>query len=227
MTLPVMIFAAGFGTRMGELTRLRPKPLIEVSGRALIDHSLELARDVAPSAIVVNTHYKSEMIAQHLKSKDVLISDEQPEILDTGGGLRKALPLLGNDMVITMNSDAIWSGPNPVSVALDQWDPVEMDALLVCVPLASTRGRLGGGDFSVDESGRIHRGGDLVYGGVQILKTTGLQNIQENFFSLNLLWDQIQKYQRLFAVEYPGLWCDVGHPEGIQIAETMIHDTRV
>lgn len=227
MTLPVMLFAAGFGTRMRELTQERPKPLIPVGGRPLIDHALDLARAVNPPRIVANTHYKAQMLMDHLSPLGVEISDEQPDILDTGGGLRAALPQLGHGPVITMNTDAIWSGPNPVQLALDAWDPTRMDALLVCIPLPRAIGRLGGGDFSADDQGRISRGGDLVYGGVQIIKPDGLHDISETAFSLNLLWNRMGAKNRLYAVEYPGFWCDVGHPEGIPQAEAVLRGDHV
>jgi MurNAc alpha-1-phosphate uridylyltransferase len=223
----VMLFAAGFGTRMGALTRVQPKPLIPVAGRPLIDHTLDLARELGPQQIVANTHYKAEMLINHLEPHGVRISDEQPDILDTGGGLRHALPMLGPDPVATMNTDAIWKGPNPLRLALDHWTPDDMDALLVCVPISRAVGRKGGGDFAVDPQGRISRGGDRVYGGVQILKTDGLQHIDQSAFSLNLLWNRMLDKGRLFAVEYPGYWCDVGHPEGIHLAEELLRGRDV
>jgi MurNAc alpha-1-phosphate uridylyltransferase len=227
MTLPVMLFAAGFGTRMRELTQDRPKPLIPVGGRPLIDHALDLARAVNPPRIVANTHYKAQMLMDHLSPQGVEISNEQPDILDTGGGLRAALPQLGHGPVITMNTDAIWSGPNPVQLALDAWDPTRMDALLVCIPLPRAIGRLGGGDFASDDQSHISRGGDLVYGGVQIIKPDGLHDIPEPTFSLNLLWNRMGTKNRLCAVEYPGFWCDVGHPEGIPQAEAVLRGDHV
>ncbi|HKL64600.1 MAG TPA: NTP transferase domain-containing protein, partial [Roseovarius sp.] len=115
MSLPVMIFAAGFGTRMGALTQDRPKPLIKVAGRALIDHALDLVAGHAPSRIVVNLHYRADQLVAHLDGRGVRLSHETPDILDTGGGLRAALPLLGDGPVLTMNSDAVWQGPNPLS----------------------------------------------------------------------------------------------------------------
>ncbi|WP_323775545.1 nucleotidyltransferase family protein [Leisingera sp.] len=218
----VMLFAAGFGTRMRELTRDKPKPTIEVSGRPLIAHALELAQAIRPARIVANLHYKPEPLKAILEPEKVLISLETPEILDTGGGLRQALPLLGDGPVFTMNTDAIWKGPNPLQLAQDAWDPDRMDALLVCVPLERTVGRTGSGDFSADAAGRISRGGNLVYGGVQILKTDGLHQVPEQVFSLNVLWNQMAAENRLFALEYPGRWCDVGHPEGITLAEDLL-----
>lgn len=218
----VMLFAAGFGTRMRELTRDKPKPMIEVDGRPLITHALDLAQEMQPTRIVANLHYRPEPLRRLLEPENVQISLEQPEILDTGGGLRHALPLLGDGPVFTMNTDAIWKGPNPLQIAQDAWDPARMDALLVCVPLARAVGRLGGGDFACDAEGRISRGGDLVYGGVQILKTQALHQIPETAFSLNVLWTRMAAEDRLYGVEYPGHWCDVGHPEGITLAEDLI-----
>ncbi|AZV80084.1 nucleotidyltransferase family protein [Parasedimentitalea marina] len=218
----VMLFAAGFGTRMKTLTRDCPKPMIKVAGRSLIDYALDLARELSPDRIVANLHYKPEQLQAHLEPQGVLLSHETPEILDTGGGLRQAIHLLGNGPVFTMNTDVIWAGPNPLELARDAWDPDIMDALLVCVPLARAMGRKGAGDFTADPQGRISRGGDLVYGGVQIVKTSGLQTIEKNTFSLNELWNQMHDANRLFALQYPGHWCDVGYPEGIEIAESLL-----
>lgn len=218
----VMLFAAGFGTRMRELTRDRPKPMIEVAGKPLIGHALALAEELRPQRIVANLHYLPEPLRAYLEPRGVQISHEAEEILDTGGGLRVALPLLGNGPVFTMNTDAIWKGPNPLQLARDAWDPARMDALLVCVPLARAVGRKGSGDFSADREGRISRGGDLVYGGVQILKTDALHAVAERVYSLNVLWNRMAEDNRLFALEYPGRWCDVGHPEGITLAEDLI-----
>ncbi len=218
----VMLFAAGFGTRMGALTKTRPKPLIEVAGKPLIDHALDLTRDLEPVRVVANVHYLSDQLETYLAPRDVLISREVPEILETGGGLRAALPLLGANTVFTMNTDAIWAGPNPLIALRDHWDPTEMDGLLMCVPIAQTVGHAGQGDFTLDQSGRVTRGPGLVYGGVQILKTDGLHDIPDTAFSLNLLWDRMQASGRLFALQYPGRWCDVGRPEGIALAEGLL-----
>lgn len=226
MTAPApmnaMLFAAGFGTRMKSLTKDRPKPMIEVAGKPLIGHTLELLQEMSPPKAVANLHYLPQMLEDYLAPRGVLLSHEKPEVLDTGGGLKNALPLLGSDPVITANTDVIWAGPNPFAMARDAWEPAIMDALLVCIPVTRCHGRSGGGDFSVDQSGRISRGGDLVYGGIQILKTDGLDDIEDRKFSLNLLWNKMAEEGRLFAVEYPGHWCDVGHPEGIALAEDLI-----
>ena len=225
--LAIMLFAAGFGTRMGELTRDRPKPLIDVNGRALIDYTLDLANAVRPPRIVANLHYLPDMLARHLSPLGVELSLEQPDILDTGGGLKAALGLLGTDPVITMNADAIWSGPNPLDCLMAAWDPARMDALLVCVPLASAIGRIGSGDFDADTAGRLRRGKSLVYGGIQIIKTDDVAAVPKRIFSLNEIWDKFQDRGRLFGLRYPGKWCDVGHPEGIRLAEMLLSEPHV
>ncbi|UWR02927.1 nucleotidyltransferase family protein [Ruegeria conchae] len=219
-----MLFAAGFGTRMGALTKDRPKPLIKVSGRPLIDHALDLVDALRPLRVVANLHYRADQIADHLAGHDVALSLEEPRILDTGGGLRAALPLLGPEPVFTLNSDAIWAGPNPLKLLRDHWDPDEMDALLMCIPIGQAFGHAGSGDFTQDSAGRITRGAGLIYGGAQIIKTNGLHDFDEDVFSLNVLWDQMLQHNRLFALSYPGRWCDVGHPEGIDLAEGLIAD---
>jgi len=218
----LMIFAAGFGTRMGALTATRPKPLIEVAGRPLIDHALARAEEAGFGRIVVNTHYLGEQIAAHLRGRDVAISHEWPTILDTGGGLRQALPLLGGGAVMTMNPDVIWAGPNPLTLARATWDPERMDALLLCVEPENTVGRKGGGDFTLSPDGHLTRPGDVVYGGIHILKTERLSEIEDQVFSLNRLWDRMIAERRLHGAIYPGRWCDIGHPEGIALAEDML-----
>ncbi|SFR01199.1 nucleotidyltransferase family protein [Poseidonocella sedimentorum] len=222
----VMIFAAGLGTRMGALTHDRPKPMIEVAGRPLIDHALEHVSRRPGLRAVANVHYKPDRLIAHLKARGVAISDERGALLETGGGLRKALPLLGAEPVFTMNSDAILSGPNPLDCLAEAWDPVRMDALLLCVTLARAEGRAAPGDFTQGPDGALRRGGDLVYTGVQILRTAGLADIGEEAFSLNLLWDRMIARGRLFGCAYPGRWCDVGRPDGIATAEALLAETR-
>ncbi|HSG55144.1 MAG TPA: nucleotidyltransferase family protein [Paracoccaceae bacterium] len=218
----VMLFAAGFGTRMGALTADRPKPLVNVAGRALIDHALDLVADAGIPRKVANLHYRADMLERHLSGTDVLFSVEQPEILETGGGLRHAVPLLGDGPVFTLNTDAIWKGPNPLTLALQAWDPGRMDALLVCVSPDMAVGHTGTGDFVLDDTGRLSRGPGWIYGGAQIIRTEGLNEIRDSAFSLNLLWDRMLERGRLFGFRYPGQWCDVGRPEGIALAERLI-----
>lgn len=227
MTLPVLLFAAGFGTRMGALTERRPKPLIEVAGKALIDHALDLVTDYGAERIVVNLHYLPDQIERHLDGRGIAFSRETPEILETGGGLRAALPLLGPGPVFTLNTDAVWRGPNPLRHLAALWDPVRMDALLLCIPRDRATGHSGGGDFIVDPVGPATRGRGAVYSGLQIITTDLLHDVPGDVFSLNLLWDRLLAAGRLFAVPYPGNWCDVGRPEGIALAENMLEGPDV
>ena len=218
----IMIFAAGRGTRMGDLTAHQPKPMIPVAGLPLIDHALRLTagRDLRR---VINLHYLGDQIRAHVET-GVLYSDESHALLETGGGLKHALPLLGGGPVYTLNSDAVWRGPNPLDVLADAWDANRMDALLLLVPPARAVGHLGQGDFHRDAEGRLTRGPGLIYPGAQITKTERLSEIAAPCFSLNHLWDLFSTQDRLFGVEYPGHWCDVGHPAGIQLAERMLGD---
>lgn len=217
-----MLFAAGFGTRMKALTQDRPKPMIEVAGKPLIDHALDIAKIAGAAPIVANLHYRAAILDTHLRPQGVETIVEMPEILETGGGLRNALPLLGTGPVITQNTDAIWAGPNPVQMLQQAWNPSRMDALLICVPTGSAIGHAGDGDFTLSETGRIKRGPGTVYGGIQIMKTDLLHGIKEEKFSLNLVWNKMLENNRLFGLSYPGKWCDVGHPDGITLAEEML-----
>ena len=222
-----MLFAAGFGTRMRHLTTDRPKPLVAVGGKALMDHTLDLAQAIGPSRIVANSHYHADLIAAHLKGTNVVISYESPDILETGGGVRKALPLLGDGPVFTANTDAIWQGPNPFEMLKSAWQPDEMDALLVCIPRHNAVGHNGIGDFTLDTDGRLTRGPGLIYGGIQIMKTQGLHSIEQAAFSLNLVWNDMHDRGRLFGLSYPGKWCDVGSPEGVHMAERLLEGDHV
>jgi len=219
-----MLFAAGFGSRMGALTKDRPKPLIEVGGKPLIDHALDLANAAGIQKTVVNLHYLGAQIAQHLQGRSILLSWETDKILETGGGLKAALPLLGSGPVLTLNTDAVWSGQNPLRQLLTAWDPVEMDALLLLLPADKALGHSGNGDFLLAPQGRISRANGAkspIYLGAQIIKTESLSAITETVFSLNRLWDIAIANNRAFGVIHQGGWCDVGRPEGIALAESL------
>lgn len=225
LQFPLMLFAAGFGTRMGSLTADCPKPLIRVGGMALIDHALAQAEGM--STKVANIHYLGDQIAAHLAGRGVALSWERGRILDTGGGLRAALPLLGVGPVITMNTDAVWTGANPLTELAAAWDDDRMDALLLLLPAQDARGHQGSGDFVLDDHGRIGRAkgrAGAVYLGAQIIRTEGLQAIPEDVFSLNRLWDVMIAEGRAFGLIHKGGWCDVGRPEGIAEAEALLKD---
>ena len=222
-----MMFAAGFGTRMGDLTRHCPKPLIKVAGAPLIDHALGLAHAAGCGPIVANLHYLHEQLESHLAGTGVTTVVEWLDILETGGGLRNALPCLGAGPVMTLNTDAIWAGPNPIPLLQAAWRPDEMDALLMCIPAQHAAGRSGPGDFTLGEDGQLRRGGMMTYGGLQIIKTDLLAEVPERAFSLNLIWDRMLAKGRLFGTPYPGKWCDVGHPDGIATAEALLQASDV
>ncbi|MGR3572378.1 nucleotidyltransferase family protein [Brevirhabdus sp.] len=219
----ILIFAAGLGTRMGALTRDRPKPLIEVAGRSLLDHALALADAVPLRRIVVNAHYLPEQIVAHLAPRpDIAVSLETPTLLDTGGGLRHAAPLLGSDTVYTLNSDAVWTGSNPLKLLAGHWDPDRMEALMLMLPRASATGYVGRGDFIMNDEGRLTRGPGAVYSGAQIIRTDLLNQIEEHSFSVNRLWSRMEERGTLYGVMHPGGWCDVGRPEGIALAQSLL-----
>lgn len=218
----LMIFAAGLGTRMRPLTDNLPKPLIEVAGQTLLDRALAIGRGAGVSRIVVNSHYLGNQIKAHLAGQDIAISDESDLLLDTGGGLRKALPLLGDGPVMTLNPDVVWTGPNPLTALCDAWDE-RMDALLMLVPVQRATARLGGGDFSMDAAGRITRRGDYVFAGAHMIRPGRLAGISDDVFSLNRVWDALISEGRAFGVVHPGGWCDVGRPDAIPLAEDLLN----
>ena len=219
--MPILLFAAGLGTRMGALSRNLPKPLIKVAGKPLIDHALDLATEAKTETKVVNLHYRGAMIKDHLAGRAVAFSDESAALLETGGGLRHALPLLNGNPVLTMNTDAVWKGPNPVQHVLRAWHP-RMEALLLIVERENARGHSGKGDFRIDAGGRLHRAPDAVYTGLQIIRTDVLSEIAETAFSMNLAWNIIAGRGGLFGTVYDGQWCDVGRPSSIAVAEAML-----
>jgi N-acetyl-alpha-D-muramate 1-phosphate uridylyltransferase len=218
-----MILAAGFGTRMGALTADRPKPLIAVAGRALMDHALEQAR-AGSKRIVVNGHYRAGQMRAYLAGMaDVRFVEETPVILDSGGGIRAALPLLGGPEIFTLNADAVWTGARALAQLDTAWDADRMDVLLLMVPQARAVGRGPGGDFAMDPDGRLawDKAG-AVYTGAQIVKTALFAGLPEGPFSLYEIWNAALARGRLFGVEHQGYWADVGHPAGIALAEDML-----
>lgn len=218
---PLIIFAAGFGTRMGALTADRPKPLIPVAGRALIDHALGVAAEAGAGHVVVNTHYLAGQLATHLNGRGVAISHE-PEILETGGGLKAALPLLGSGPVAVLNSDAIWTGANPLTQLAQAWDGTRMETLLLLTRLEAAKG-----DFRLHPNGRIDRGQggeDHLYLGACIVAPNRLADWPEAKFSLNRPWDAMIAAGSAYGIVHQGGWCDVGRPEGIAVAERLLHD---
>ena len=223
-----MIFAAGFGTRMRHLTQNTPKPLVPVNGKPMIDHTVGILSDAGIHAIYVNTHHFADQLEAHLATyPSVTCIREMPDVLETGGGLKNALPQIGSDPVFTMNCDAHWFGHNPVKALAEHWNPDEMDGLLLLLKQSDALGYNGQGDFFLSTDNRLQRKGirpsaPYIYSGVQILKTERLAEMLEDNFSISLLWEKLIADGRLSGTVYDGSWVDVGHPEGIKIAERKI-----
>lgn len=226
-----MILAAGLGTRMRPLTETRPKPLIEVGGKALIDWILGYCREAGVTDAVVNVHYLADLMEAHVQgvtSPRIRISDERAALLDSGGGVGKALPHLGGGDFFVMNADAIWiDGPRPSLLRLaDHWNPDEMDVLLLLAHSATATGWGNRGDFALDQHGRLRRPapGEVtpyVYAGAGIWKTSLFRDRPEKF-SLNRIFDETIAQGRLHGLRLDGLWMHVGTPDAIPEAEAAI-----
>ncbi|MEM8850115.1 MAG: nucleotidyltransferase family protein [Pseudomonadota bacterium] len=219
----VMVFAAGLGTRMRPLTDDRPKALVHVAGRPLIDHALEQV--AGPGPIVVNAHHHAGKLEAHLSNRDVTVVTEHPDLLETGGGLKNARHHLGPDPILTMNSDAVWTGPQARTTLETAWQD-HMDGLLLVVPAVRAIGHKGQ-DFGLSPNGRLTRDGlrDMAYTGAGLLRTDLLSGIDADIFSLWELWRPMLAKGTLFGVEHPGHWADVGTPDGIARAEAMLSQT--
>jgi MurNAc alpha-1-phosphate uridylyltransferase len=230
-----MIMAAGLGKRMRPLTATRPKPLIEVGGKALLDHVLERLRDAGVRKVVVNVHYLADALEAHLATRghglEVVISDERSRLLETGGGLVKAAPLIDSDPFLALNSDNLWiDGPaDTLKLLASQWDGEKMDALLLLVPQARALNHKGQGDFHLDRVGRLKRRAPsrvapFVFTGIQIVSKRLLRDAPEGPFSTNILWDRAIEEGRCFGAVHQGLWFDVGTPQSIQLTETALEN---
>lgn len=228
-----MILAAGLGKRMRPLTASRPKPLIEVAKKPLLDHVLDHLRAGGIKRVVVNVHYLADAVEAHLKSRvtdlDVAISDERGRLLETGGGLVKALPLIDDEQFLVVNSDNYWvDGPVDAIRLLGQhWDDSAMDALLLVVPQARAHCHKGSGDFHMDAIGRLSRRkqgrvAPFVYTGVQVISRRLLDNAPEGPFSTNFLWDRAIAAGRCYGIVHQGLWFDVGTPLAIARTEAIL-----
>lgn len=206
--MTAMIFAAGFGKRMGNLTARQPKPMLPLGGRPMIDYSVELLRQAGVQRIFANTHYLPDALEAHLEKLGVTPLREDP-ILETGGGLRAALPVLGPGPMITLNPDVAWNGPNPVLELLSNWTS-EMNALLALSKSNSTDS-----DFCLTD-GKISRSGPFRYTGLQLIRTERLSEIGEDMFSLNEYWDLLLESGPLHGFEYSGTWTDIGTREKLE-----------
>ena len=230
-----MVMAAGLGKRMRPLTASRPKPLVEVAGKALIDHVLDRLATAGVERIVVNVHYLPDALEAHLKRRarafDLKISDERALLLETGGGLVQAAPMIEEDRFLVVNSDNFWvDGPaDSLRLLASQWREEDMDALLLLVPQARASNNHGSGDFHMDASGRLRRRGagrvaPFVYTGIQIVSKRLLRDAPQGPFSTNILWDRAIEEGRCFGAVHQGLWFDVGTPPAIAATEAALQN---
>lgn len=228
-----MIMAAGLGKRMRPLTATRPKPLIEVAGKALLDHVLDHLHAAGVKKVVVNVHYLADAVEAHLAARkhglEVVISDERKLLMETGGGLIQAADLIDADPFLAVNSDNFWvDGPaDALKLLASHWDDSRMDALLLLVPLARARNHRGMGDFHMDRQGRLRRRdksrvAPFVFTGIQILSKRLLRDAPEGPFSTNILWNRAIEEGRCFGAVHQGLWFDVGTPRSIKLTEAAL-----
>ena len=228
-----MVMAAGLGKRMRPLTATKPKPLVEVAGKALLDHVLDRLRAAGVSKAVVNVHYLADALEAHLDSHphglEIAVSDERSLLLETGGGLVRAQALIDCDPFLAVNSDNLWvDGPaDTLKLLASHWDGAKMDALLLLVPHARAFNHGGLGDFHMDREGRLRRRGrskvaPFVYTGIQMVSKALLRDAPEGAFSTNMLWDRAIAEGRCFGAVHQGLWFDVGTPAAIPATEQVL-----
>jgi MurNAc alpha-1-phosphate uridylyltransferase len=228
-----MVMAAGLGTRMRPLSVTRPKPLIQIGGTTFIDHVLDHLRAAGVSQIVVNAHYLADMLEAHLAvhagDLQVAISDERPKLLDTGGGLVRALPLIEADPFLCVNTDNIWlDGPvDSLKLMAQAWDDATMDVLMLLIPLARATHHVGRGDFYLDPLGRLTRKkpgrvAPYVWAGIQMLSKRLIVDPPSDAFSTNVFWDRAIAAGRAYGLVHQGLWFDVGTPGAVGKTEAML-----
>ena len=226
-----MVLAAGLGTRMRPLTNDRPKAMVEVGGRMLVDHMLDRLAEAGVEQAVVNVHWFADRLETHLQNRDrpaIVISDERRELLETGGGLKKARPMLGDAPVLVANIDSVWTENASAIGALGAaWDPERMDALLLLARREASIGFEGDGDFFLQDDGRLtFRGGapsaPFAYMGVHITKPQVVDDQPKGPFSLTRVWRPMAEAGRLHGVVLDGFWMHVGDPASRDAAEAKL-----
>lgn len=230
-----MVLTAGLGKRMRPLTAVTPKPLIEVCGKPIVDYGLDRLKAAGLTRAVLNTHYMADQIREHAlryRGLDIAISDETDALLDTGGGIRKALPLLGEDPFYLLNGDSFWiEGARPNLAWLSEsWNGDKMDILLLLSPTVGAVGYEGPGDFLFGPEGQLERRPEkriapYVYAGAAIIHPRVFDTAPEGAFSLNLLFDQLIEQGRLHGVRMDGTWLHVGTPQAVREAEYAIGES--
>jgi N-acetyl-alpha-D-muramate 1-phosphate uridylyltransferase len=226
------VLAAGLGQRMRPLTDSLPKPLVPLNGRALIDHVLDRLTEAGITKAVVNVHYLADKIETHVKSRTTLhveISDERDTLLETGGGVVRALPKLGDAPFVIHNSDTVWIDDGNINLErlLSTWDKNRMDSLMLLAPTATSIGYDGKGDFNITSEGRLTRRGSAttapyVFAGVSVIHPCMFKGEAERPFSLNHVWDRAIAAGRLYGIVLDGLWMHVGTPEALDDANAAI-----
>lgn len=230
-----IVLAAGLGTRMRPYDGNIPKPLVQVGGKALIDHALDRLAEAGAARAVVNVHHLADALERHLASRrkpQIVISDEREMLLDTGGGIAKALPELGDAPFFLVNSDTLWLDgvkPNLVRLA-EAFDPAAMDALLLLAPAAGSIGYSGRGDFAMLPDGRLRRRAErevapFVYAGAAVLSPALFSGAPAGAFPLTLLFDRAGQQGRLFGLRLDGVWMHVGTPEAVAAAQAALAAT--
>lgn len=227
-----MVLSAGLGKRMRPLTDLVPKPLVRLGGRPLIDHVLDRLAAAGITHAIVNVHYLADKLEAHLAARNrphITISDERGTLLDTGGGLVRALPLIGPEPFLIHNCDSIWlEGPlSNIDKLIDAWDAERMDALLLLASTTYCLGYDGTGDFDMAADGRLKRRREgtvtpFVFTGVSIAHPRLMAGESERCFSLNAPWDRAIERGRLFGVRLDGFWMHVGTPQALDEAEQWL-----
>ncbi|MDB5683397.1 MAG: nucleotidyl transferase [Sphingomonas bacterium] len=228
-----MVLAAGLGKRMRPLTVTRPKPLVEVAGKPLLDHVFDRLRSAGIGRAVVNVHYLADALEAHVRRRfadmEILVSDERSELLETGGGVTHALPLIADERFLVVNSDNYWvDGPvDAIHLLASRWDEAQMDALLLVVPLARANCHRGQGDFHMDALGHLTRRkpgrvAPFVYTGVQLVSRRLFKDAPGGAYSMNLLWNRAIAAGRAYGIVHQGLWFDVGTPGAIPETEAML-----
>ncbi|WP_289035530.1 nucleotidyltransferase family protein [uncultured Roseibium sp.] len=231
-----MILAAGIGKRMRPITATTPKPLIEVNGQALMDHGMDKLVQAGVKTCVVNVHYLADLVEVHARRRsdlDILISDERDELLETGGGIKKALPLLGDAPFFQLNADtSYWiEGVKPnLEHMIDAWDETRMDALLLIAETVKAVGYGGRGDFELGKDGSLQRRQErgvtpFAYAGAAILHPRLFEGAPGGAFSMNRLFDKAIEDGRLFGVQMEGIWLHIGTPEAIGAAEYAVRES--
>lgn len=227
-----MILAAGFGVRMRPLTDTMPKPLVPVAGKALLDHVLDRLAEAGVTKAVVNVHYLPDQIIAHVADRaqpKVTISDERDVVLGTGGGVVKALPLLGDAPFFHLNADTMWIDGvhSNLERLAEAFDPSRMDILLLMAPTADSIGYAGSGDYAMQTDGSLrkrkeHQVVPFVYAGVAIMSPAIFKSAPKGEFSLTKMFDEAGEQGRLFGLRLDGLWMHVGTPDAVQAAEEAL-----